>query len=235
MMDLADVIAEEETLARGRRMDTIAVASLPITADSNSPIPMDIVRFGIAVAAFRELRRHVDDAIRQYNNQRARAVNVQTRVGGHSRRQQASSPTGGQRARNAEHHGMVSSVWEDARTVASKSAQLLHALATLQHDEFNKNEEADPAVISSDDSVEEITSTSSPDGRRNIVMEKLVEEQKCVQAILGRHWDQNRQPQQQKSSATSDDAGAVSGGNQFSLPPMQLFDPLLEKLQMALN
>ena len=35
-----------------------------------------------------------------------------------------------ERARN---EAMVSSVWEDARVVTSKSAQLLHAIGTSQH------------------------------------------------------------------------------------------------------
>mmetsp|Transcript_43043 Transcript_43043/g.90404 ORF Transcript_43043/g.90404 Transcript_43043/m.90404 type:complete len:1075 (+) Transcript_43043:115-3339(+) len=227
MMDLAHVIAEEETLARSRRIDDIAVSPLEASAGKHSSgtttakttgisqISMDIVRFGIAVAAYRELCRHVNDAIVQYNNQRARAVNVQTRVGSgpnRTRQQQPSSPTtGGQRAKNMEHHGMVLSVWEDARTVASKSAQLLHALATLQHDALTDH----PPAMTSEGMGEK---TMAPhDG--NAMMEELIEAQKGVQAILGRQ------------NGSSDDSASVA----FSLPPTQLFDPLLEKLQMTLN
>ncbi|KAL7535239.1 hypothetical protein ACHAXR_006374 [Thalassiosira sp. AJA248-18] len=215
MMDLANVIAEEETLARSRRMDDIAVSPIGMTngkpAESISPASMDIARFGIAVAAFRELCRHVNDAIRQHKNH-GNVVNAQTRVGGGHRMRHPSSPTGGQRAKNMEQIGMVSSVWEDARMVASKSAQLLHALATLQHTKLNELE--DPAAKS--DSIEK--NLTSPD--RNIMMEELIEEQKSVQTMLSKHWDHQQNP---------DDTGS----GHFSLPPMQLFDPLLRKLQSS--
>lgn len=215
MMDLANVIAEEETLARCRRMNDIAVAPLGASTVSNS-ISMDIVRFGIAVAAFRELWRHANDAIRQFKNHHGSVVNVQTRVGNNrmSRQQSFSPAMGQQRAINMEHAGMVSSAWEDARMVASKSAQLLHALATLQHNKLNNKDDYD-------NKEEGLASMVDRPGR-NTKMEGLVEEQKGVQAILGEHWDHQHN--------NMDDT--ISGG--FSLPPLQLFDPLLVKLQTAL-
>ena len=198
MMDLANVIAEDETVARCRRMDDIAV-KVPNKTESSSPISMDIVRFGIAVAAFRELCRHVNDAIRQHQNC-GHVVNVQTRVGstGNSKMRQPSSSTGSQRASTMEQLGMVSSVWDDARNTASKSAQLLHALATLQHAKLDKGD----AHAMGDNADEQ-------------QMEDLIQEQKRVQAILGKHWDQQ----------SVDDTTA-------SLPSIQLFDSLLGKLQV---
>ena len=176
MMDLGNMIAEEETYARCRRMDDIAVSPLESPIKENTAtthVRMDIVRFGISVAAFRELCRHVNDAMCQYHGN---VVNVQTRVGGgHGRMRQHSSPTAGQRSKNAEHAGMISSVWEDARIVASKSAQLLHALATMEHDQLNKQKEpATPDFMALD---------------KQTRMEELIGEQKEVQAILGKHWD----------------------------------------------
>ena len=152
IMDLANLIAEEETTARCRRMDNVAVSPLELhnhTSTESKSISMDVVRFGIAVSAFRELCRHVIDTIRQYS-----PVNAQTRVG-----------TSGTRSAslNVEHEGMISSAWEDARVVASKSAQIIHALSTMQHDESDKN--------------------------RSTPMEELVDEQKSLQALLGEHFD----------------------------------------------
>ncbi len=154
IMDLANLIAEEETTARCRRMDNVAVSPLELhnhTSTESKSISMDVVRFGIAVAAFRELCCHVIDTIRQYS-----PVNAQTRFG-----------TSGTRSAylNVEHEGMISSAWDDARIVASKSAQIIHALATMQHDESDKNR------------------------NHSTLMEELVDEQKSLQALLGEHFD----------------------------------------------
>lgn len=213
LMDLANVIAEEETIARCKRMDDIAVAPLSGQYDealpSTSALPMAIVRFGMAVAGYKELCRHVTHLIRQYKNHHGKVVNVQTKVGNKTS-QAPSSPTSGvQPALNMEHVGMVSSAWEEARLVASKSAQLLHTLATLQHDkELNQG---DDVVY---DSKEESEPSSGRPNQR-IVMEELIEEQKSVQAILGKHWDH-----QHKDETIS------------LPPPMQLFDKLLSQLQI---
>ena len=99
-----------------------------------------------------------------------------------------------------EHVGMISAAWEEARVVASKSAQLLHALASLRH------HDSDTKIL--------------PD---NKVMEELIEEQKSVQSTLGKHWDK------QKDDSTS----ASIKEDYLVLPPIQLFDSLLGKLQKA--
>jgi hypothetical protein len=179
IMDLANVIAEEETMARCRRMDDVAVSPLELHDNASTKwksISMDVVRFGIAVAAFRELCRHVNESIRQYS-----LMNAQTKVGP-SRTMSAS-------VLDAQ---MISCAWDDARVVLSKSAQLIHALAAMQHDELDKN------------------------SYHATMMEELVEEQKSLQALLGEHFDH-----QEKMGDSS-------------LPSLQIFDPLLEKLQMAL-
>ena len=127
---------EEETLARCRRMEDIAVtpflSNVPASTEI-TPLSMDIVRFGMSVAEYRELCRKVDEAMQLYKNSGG-VVNVQTRVGGSTNskanRASLSILSASQRARN---EAMVSSVWEDVRVVASKSAQLLHAIATSQH------------------------------------------------------------------------------------------------------
>ena len=69
-----------------------------------------------------------------------------------------------------EHVGMKKAAWEEARVVASKSAQLLHALASLQH------HDSDTKIL--------------PD---NKVMEELIEEQKSVQSTLGKYWDKQKE------------------------------------------
>ena len=186
IMDLANLIAEEETMARSRRMDNVAVSPLELhhhTSTESKSISMDVVRFGIAVAAFRELCHHVTDSIRQYS-----AVNDQSGVG-----------TSGTRSEslNVEHEGMISSAWDDARVVASKSVQIIHALATL-HDESDKKR------------------------YHSTMMKELVEEQKSLQALLGENFD---------SKVNMGDATAGVS----SLPSVQLFDPLLKTLQMALS
>merc|ERR1712194_437170 len=149
-----------------------------------------------------------NDALLQYKNQCARAVNVQTRAGG-------------QRAKTAEFYGMVTSVWEDARRTASKSAQLLHALATLQRDELNgsSGEGGEKCVLTDTTEEEKMGSCD-----KNTMMEELITAQKGIQALLGKHWEQHQH--------NLDD---IKVSDHLSLPPMQVFDPLLIKLQAALN
>ena len=81
-----------------------------------------------------------------------------------------------------EHLGMISASWEEARVVASKSAQLLHALASLQH------HDSDTKIL--------------PD---NKIMEELIEEQKSVQSTLGKHWDNQQKEDDTSASIRGDD------------------------------
>ncbi|KAL3822543.1 hypothetical protein ACHAXA_007654 [Cyclostephanos tholiformis] len=178
IIDLANVIAEEETMARCRRMDGVAVSPLELHYHASTElksISMDVVRFGISVAAFSELCRHVNNSTRQSS-----AINAETRH------------------LNAENEVMISSVWDEARVITSKSAQLIHTLATLQHDD------SDMKIYHS------------------AVMRELVEEQKSLQALIGEKFDH-------QGNIMSDMALRVS-----SLPPVQFFDPLLRKIQVAL-
>lgn len=204
MIELAGVITEEETLARCRRLDEVAVS--PLESLALRSMSMDIVRFGIAVSSFRELCRHVDDAIFQYRNRHGAVVNVQTRVGSRMTRT-PSSPTSveSQLPKNSVHIGMVNAAWEDARIVASKSAQLLHVLAAVEHDKLSK-EEGDSEM-----------KMSPADPAR---MKKLIEEQKGVQEILGKHWNH------------LNNVGGTAGED-LSSPPAHLFDRLLEMLQKS--
>jgi hypothetical protein len=166
MMDLANVIAEEETLARRRRMNGTAVLPLQLHRDASTEsnsISMDIVRYGIAVASFRELCRH---------------------------------------ASGTELIDMVSSAWENARLVALKSAQLLHALTSMPPNT------RDVDCVDADTCID-----------RNTIVEDLVEEQKAIQSLLGKHWDDLH------NKATI----------AISLPPLTLFDSLLEKFQKSVE
>lgn len=93
------------------------------------------------------------------------------------------SLTQSQRARNEGHVGMVSAVWEDARLIASRSAQLLHAIAALHHSMLKDSSEEEKRAISNDD----IRS----------IMDNLLKEQKDVQILLGKRWDSLRISSQQ--------------------------------------
>eukprot|EP00985_Skeletonema_marinoi_P031705 scaffold37773_cov76-Skeletonema_marinoi.AAC.1 len=78
----------------------------------------------MSVAEYRELCRKVDEAMQLYKNSGG-VVNVQTRVGGspNSKTNRASlSILSASASRRARNEAMVSSVWEDERVVASKSA-----------------------------------------------------------------------------------------------------------------
>ena len=183
MIDLANAISEDETVARCRRIDQIAVTPLvEMDTDIVESCPirrMDIVKFGISVAAFRELTRNCADLIRQNNNNHI----SQTRVG---------KRTTSQRAMGMECAGMISSAWEEARMVAAWSAELLHALASQQH---NRNQVD--------------TNMLNVDSKEGYQSSPVVDEQKLVQATLAKHWEKS----------------------DLHLPPMQLFDNLLLKLQ----
>mmetsp|Transcript_17090 Transcript_17090/g.28044 ORF Transcript_17090/g.28044 Transcript_17090/m.28044 type:complete len:644 (+) Transcript_17090:3-1934(+) len=212
MMDLAHVITEEETLARCRRMEDIAVtpfiSSVVTVSTEVTPLSMDIVRFGMSVAEYRELCRKVDEAMQLYKNSGG-VVNVRTRVGGSpnskANRASLSSLSASQRARN---EAMVTSVWEDARVVISKSAQLLHAIATSQHSMLE-------AVSEDGDAEEEEEKVQSSLGVDNHSMKDLIEEQKDIQTILSKRW---------KHLVTPEAESDVD-----HLPPLNLFDNLLKQ------
>ena len=164
-------------MARCRRMDGVAVSPLELNDHSSTEsksLSMDVVRFGISVAEFSELCRHVNDATRQYS-----AFNAETRY------------------MNAEYEVMISSVWDEARVVTSKSAQLIHALAKLQYDD------SDMKI------------------HHSAMMRELVEEQKNLQALLGEQFDHQENM-----------VGMAIGVS--SLPTVQIFGPLLHKIQVAL-
>jgi len=214
MMDLAHVITEEETLARCRRMEDIAVtpflSNVPASTEI-TPLSMDIVRFGMSVAEYRELCRKVDEAMQLYKNSGG-VVNVQTRVGGSpnskANRASLSILSASQRARN---EAMVSSVWEDARVVASKSAQLLHAIATSQHSILG-------AVSDGDAEEEEDEKMQSPLEVDNHSLKDLIEEQKDIQTLLSKRWKHQVTPETDSDDRDMD-----------HLPPLKLFDNLLKK------
>jgi len=159
-MDLSSVIAEEESVARARRLDDLAV--LPIVnctlQDTDTKRPVEIIRFGIEVAAYKELSRQVAGTI-------------------------------GMSWRNTEQQlGMLLSVLEDAKNISSKSVMLLHSLAATKQQ-------------------------PEDDGKsKHYVTDKLVKEQKQIQAKLGQLWD-------------------ASNTGEVSLPPIDLFDGLLLLLQ----
>jgi hypothetical protein len=215
MMDLAHVITEEETLARCRRMEDIAVTPFLSNVPASSeitPLSMDIVRFGMSVAEYRELCRKVDEAMQLYKNSGG-VVNVQTRVGGSpnskANRASLSILSASQRARN---EAMVSSVWEDARVVASKSAQLLHAIATSQHSILEAVSEDGDAEEGEEEKIQ------SPLEVDNHSMKDLIEEQKDIQTLLSKRWKQQVTPETDSDDRDMD-----------HLPPLKLFDNLLKK------
>jgi hypothetical protein len=215
MLDLAHVITEEETLARCRRMEDIAVTPFLSKMPSSTEIPplsMDIVRFGLSVAEYRELCRKVDEAMQLYKNSGG-VVNMQTRVGGspNGKAQKASlsSLSASQRARNEE---MVTSVWEDARVVASKSAQLLHSIATSQHSILEAATEED---VNEED---EKTQSSCEVQVHNHSMKDLIDEQKGIQTLLSKRWKHQVTPEAESDYREMD-----------QLPPLKLFDDLLKQ------
>lgn len=216
LMDLADLIAEEETMARSRRLDEVAVFPLLnkledvncITSLSDGLV-MDITRFGMSVAAYKELCRHIESTIQSRRNHEM-VLNAQTKVGiGQSKSKPPSS--GGQRDSDGEHIGMVSALWEDVRSIASRSAQLLHDLATLQRDSWNND-------------------SGKEDYSIRPTMDSLLKDQKEIQMILGRRWDILRKEHEQ--SEAKDAASDVSAEiNHLTLPPLPLFDSLLKNFQ----
>jgi hypothetical protein len=139
-MDLANLIAEEETIKHRRRLDDIAVSPLGLHNYAElKNLSMDVVRFGIAVAEFCKL----NDAILQHL-----VVNAQP----------GTSATG--LTNDGEHVRMMFSIWEVARVIVSKSAQLIHSLTVLHNDELGE------------------------DRHHSSILEDLVEEQKKVSQTL---------------------------------------------------
>ena len=170
-------------MARCQRMDGVSVSPVGFHYHSfteSKSLEIDVGRFGFAVTAFRELH----DAIRQYS-----MTNAQRQVGAIRLRTLPFPATDG-RTKNAEHEGMVKSAWEDVRVVASKSAQLIHSLATLQRDKLSEN------------------------GHNSTEMQELAEEQTNLEVLL-----------EKNNCDTTTDS---------SLPTKQLFDPILQKMHMAL-
>lgn len=181
-------------------------------------------------------------------------VNVRTKVGpaygiNHpSGTRQASGGHGGynsllsvnQLAKHDERVGMSLAVWEDARVVASKSAQLLHALAALQHSMMKENspQEANGTEVD----CETHKPDNEPSGEkgnklsRSDLMDGLLKEQKDIQIMLGKRWDGARSSSRQESrpNGQMDDSncnGSQAGIDELALPPLELFDPLLDKFQ----
>ena len=111
-------------------------------------------------------------------------------------------------SQRAKNEAMVTSVWEDARVVASKSAQLLHAIATSQHSILE-------AVSEDGDAKEEEEKVQGSLGIENHSMKDLIEEQKDIQTILSKRWKHQVTPE-----AESD---------MDHLPPLNLFDKLLKQ------
>lgn len=216
LMDLASFITEDETLARSKRRDDIAVSSLlnkmELTGEHSLDLlglPLmsaEITRFGLAVAEHKELCRHVTDAIQPQRNHGI-ILNLQTQVGGthvkHSPQQSLA-----QRAQHHEFAGMISAVWEDARVVVSKSAQLLHTLAARQRDKLETARQSDSI---------------------SVLMDNLLKEQKDLQTKLGKRWDSIHAPSLQKSDDGNDSVSAEV--DYMTLPSIDLFDALLDMYQ----
>jgi hypothetical protein len=223
MLDLAHVITEEETLAKCRRMEDTAVLPflnnmMPSSKDI-PPISMDIVRFGISVAEYRELCRKVNEAMQCYKNSGG-VVNVQTRVGSSPSkaiRSSSSSLSGSSRARN---EAMVSSVWEDARVVASKSAQLLHAIASSQHSILEAGSRDNEDCDAANDEEEKIGSLEV----NSHSMKHLIDEQKDIQTLLSKRWKHQVTPEGESDDEKLD-----------HLPPLKLFDNLLNNFTTCIT
>lgn len=186
LLDLANVIAEDEAVARSKRHDDIAISPLldKILVVHGPPdvhlppLSADVTRFGLSVAEYRELCRHVSHAMAPHRSYAS------------------------QKARYDEFLSMVSSCWEDARVVASKSAQLLHSFAAHQN---NRPEQGDKSI--------------------SLVMDSLLKEQKALQSRLGKRWDEIRtSPHHVIDSESSEDSN-------LALPPIDLFDSLLDMFQ----
>lgn len=107
---------------------------------------------------------------------------------------------------------MVSSVWEDARVVASKSAQLLHAIATSQHSILEAVSEDGDAEEEEDEKMQ------SPLEVDNHSLKDLIEEQKDIQTLLSKRWKHQVTPETDSDDRDMD-----------HLPPLKLFDNLLKK------
>jgi hypothetical protein len=226
ILDLAHVIAEEETFARCRRMEDIAVTPFLTNMSASREIPplsMDIVRFGISVAEYRELCRKVYEAMQLYKNSGG-VVNVQTRVGGSpNSKANKASLSNLSVCQSARNEAMVSSVWEDARVVASKSAQLLHALATSQHSILETNTHEDEGEGGDADAEEENSQSSFQISNHS--MKDLIDEQKDIQKLLSKRW--THQQVTREAYSQSDD------GEMDHLPPLKLFDNLLKQLHCS--
>ncbi|KAL7480919.1 hypothetical protein ACHAW6_006582 [Cyclotella cf. meneghiniana] len=214
LIDLANVIAEEESLARCKRHEDVSVLSLlnkmKLPAQDLSAFEL-VNRFGASVAEFKELCRHVTNAI-QPQVYHGVVLNLQTKVGGpHSKPRTQHGQSDSLNLTHHEYIAIVSAVWEDARVVASKSAQLLHAFAAKQY------------VISDEDC------NTHKDDDLSALMDNLLKEQKEVQTILDKQWDIIISPSHQQSDNKTD--AASSEVDELALPPLNLFDTLLGNFQ----
>jgi hypothetical protein len=191
---------------------------MPSSSKDIPPLSMDIVRFGISVAEYRELCRKVNEAIQCYKNSGG-VVNVQTRVGSSPSKanRTSSSLSASSRARN---EAMVSSVWEDARVVASKSAQLLHAIASSQHSILEAGSRDNEDCDASNEEEEKIGSSEV----NSHSMKHLIDEQKDIQTLLSKRWKHQVMPEGESDGEKLDD-----------LPPLKLFDNLLNNFTTCIT
>jgi hypothetical protein len=213
-MDLANVIAEEESLARSKRREDLSILSLlnkiKIPAQDLSAFEL-VTRFGASVAEFKELCRHVTNTI-QPQVYHGVVLNLQTKVGGlHNKPRAKHGHSNSLNLKQHEYVAIVSAVWEDARVVASKSAQLLHAFAAKQYG--TSDEDCNPHT----------------DEDLSALMDNLLKEQKELQTILGKQSDIILSPSHQKYDNKMD--AASSEVDHLALPPVNLFDTLLENFQ----
>ena len=185
LMELAGVIAEDEAAALSKRLNDVAVSPLMdgmLSFDRPSSALSDVVRFGSTVAEYRRLHRHVANAVHRPGKLIIRSVQ--------------------EKSRYDENVTMVSAVWEDARVVASKSAQLLHAFAARRHAGVQQEGE--------NEKIEERGESISG------LMENLLGEQKALQITLGKRWDS---------------IGESTSEEGLTLPPVDLFYHLLRLFQ----
>jgi len=242
LMELADLIAEGENLARSRRMEELAVTPFmdkivnaigALGCLNTTGIMMHVTRFGMLVSEYRELCRHTNDAVRPNHGM---VVNVRTKVGSALRPTATRQILGGnvgykntplaaiQLSKDDERVGTISAVWEEARIVASRSAQLLHALAALQQGTTVQNNSHDSLISNADVDISDLISG-------------LVREQKEVQSILGQRWNDfssipqtNPHTKEQFSGASCTET-TTERKNVLALPPTHLFDSIVDKFQ----
>lgn len=178
LMNLANVIAEDEVVTRYKRIDDVAIS--PLLGE------MTVIDYTKLPSLAAEVTRF-GVAVAEYRELCRRATNTME---------------------PRQNYGVaaahISVAWEDARIVASKSAQLLHSFNGIHQEIANSIEvEGGPYLI-----------------------DNLLVEQKALQTRLGRRWDSIRDSPHQMSKET------VNGENDLALPPMDMFDSLLDMFQI---